>query len=659
MSRASAGSALRARELPDNSGVRILNIREVDHRDGPEESLLALLTQAQDVSSTSDELAGKATSWAEQYHLDPSRANVLRALSISAGVRILEVGAGCGALTRYLGEQGAEVDAVEPVLSRARVARERCRGLEGVEVFVGQIEDVPRAADYDLIVVVGVLEHIGRGFSGTEPHRFFLEDVQSRLAPGGSLILAIENKLGVKYLAGAPEDHYNVPFEGVEGYPSGGIRARTFSRRELEEMLVDVGLSPRTLAAFPDYKMTRAVLDPLALTGTPEESLLSDLPIFPSPDWVGTRSPAANERLLWRSLVEAGLALEASNSFLMVASNGKPSHELWPGNRQAQYFSWNRRREFTLVSTVERGSDHAVRIRREPLVPGESAGEYAITGSMDPFVAGTDFIDGFIEADEKGARSLIGQWTDLLRDRQGKGNLSFDCVPANLRIARDGALVFIDDEWRMDGVEVERVLRRGIILLALRFRGTNRRPGWISEKMTPREIAIMVGFWVGLEDPLWVDATIDEESALQAGIQRPSGRIPGERLEFNRNQLTLAMATTVFGGTRPRSIDPSGFGDSAHALEVRKLIESASELTGVFARVDKEHRERFLALERRAAEQATATQRKLDEMLDEREMLRKRLTGASEELSRMRATLSWRMTKGLRMLRRRTRKNGG
>ena len=673
MSRASAGTALRAMELPDDNGVRVLNIREIDYRDGAEEALLTLLAGAQDVSSTSDELAGMATSWAEQYHLDPSRANVLRVLSIPAGARILEVGAGCGTLTRYLGEQGVEVDAVEPVLSRARVARERCRDLGSVEVFVGQIEDVPRAADYDLVIVVGVLEYTGRGYSGTEQHQRFLEEVRARLAPGGSLILAIENKLGTKYLAGAPEDHYNVPFEGVEGYPSGGTRARTFSRRELEGMLTEVGLSPRTLAAFPDYKMTRAVLDPLALAGTPEQSLLSNLPIFPSPDWVGVRSPAANEQLLWRSLVEAGLALDTSNSLLILASNGEPAGELWPGERLARYFSWNRRREFTLVSTVERDLTGAVHIHREPLVSEKSAGGLSIVGSVDPFVEGGDFIDGFVSADENGSRALVGQWVELVAEREKRGDLSFDCVPANIRIVSDGSLAVIDDEWRMDDVKADWVIRRGILLLALKFRGTGRRPSWVSKDSTPREIALLIGSWAGMEDRSWLDRTVDEESVLQAGIQRPTGRVSGDRIEDNRIRLNLALVESNSPEVSLRWKERGGRDSNFSRAELQNVTDSVQELSRYVMRFEQAYRQQVTTLEARLTGDATAYRSKLDEMQKVNSKLESRLESASAELRklesrheaasaeliRMRNTLSWRLTKWLRRLRGLSRKNGG
>ena len=63
------------------------------------------------------------------------------------------------------------VDAVEPVSARARVARTRTRDLPGVEVFVGDLFDVPGDNVYDIIVLVGVLEYVGSGSADLAPYQ--------------------------------------------------------------------------------------------------------------------------------------------------------------------------------------------------------------------------------------------------------------------------------------------------------------------------------------------------------------------------------------------------------------------------------------------------------------------------------------------------------
>ena len=265
---------------PTIDGCAILNPETISYSDGAEERVYDVISDAADLSSMSDELAAQATSWAERYHLATSRANLLRPFALPKDAVVLEIGAGCGAITRYLGESCGWVDALEPVLSRARAARARCRDLSNVQVLVGSLEDLPANPRYDLVVVVGVLEYVGDGAADLQPQRTFLRQIEGLLRPGGSLLLAIENRLGVKYLAGAGEDHTGRVYDSVEGYPAGTI-ARTFSRSELTGLLESAGLAPSFYCAFPDYKLPRAILSDALFASVPP--LAWRIPTIPEP----------------------------------------------------------------------------------------------------------------------------------------------------------------------------------------------------------------------------------------------------------------------------------------------------------------------------------------------------------------------------------------
>ena len=184
-------------------GVILLTAQESTYVDGAEAWLYETFQEVADLSAISTEAVSKAVEWSHRYHTDPARANVVRSFGISVDDAVLEIGSGCGAVTRYLGETARLVDAVEPVLSRARVARVRTRDLDNVEVFVGTTDDLPLERVYDVVVVTGVLEYVGDGSADLAPYRHFLSAAAARLTEHGTVILAIENKLGVKYITGA------------------------------------------------------------------------------------------------------------------------------------------------------------------------------------------------------------------------------------------------------------------------------------------------------------------------------------------------------------------------------------------------------------------------------------------------------------------------
>src|SRR5689334_2976111 len=83
----------------------------VNYSDGAEAErrVLGALCGARDRSTFSAELPGAIRDWPSEYHLSRERHCIVRPLGITPGDRVLEFGCGCGAVTRYLGEIGAEV----------------------------------------------------------------------------------------------------------------------------------------------------------------------------------------------------------------------------------------------------------------------------------------------------------------------------------------------------------------------------------------------------------------------------------------------------------------------------------------------------------------------------------------------------------------------
>lgn len=499
--------------------ITFLRNTDSGYRDGGEPRVLEILTAASDLSSTSEELIGHARTWAEQYHLSPVRANLLRPLRLPRRGRVLEVGAGCGAVTRYLAENCAVVDALEPVPGRARCIAARTRDLPGVHVFVGEIGDVPAERSYDLIVVVGVLEYVGAGSRDADPYREFLAALEARLAPGGTVLLAIENKLGVKYLAGAPEDHTDRIFDSLEGYPFGG-QARTFSRRELAAMLGEVGLHSRVGIVFPDYKMPRAVFMPDLLSPRAEPMLIA-APRFPSPDWVSQREPLADERLLWSTLVHAGLALDTGNSFLVLATSGDTS-ELWDETSCGAVYS-DERRPKSATETLVLVADGAISLRRStPSLETAVSGLTTVDVEFE-IPSGTMLLDIIGDLPEPTLVDLLGCWISLL-DRAmaaaGDRGAPWSLIPSNLVLDVAGQLFALDDGWRTRTANRATLIQRGILILGVDLADRSQTCALVAECPTYRGLVVRLGTVVGLPaDGAWLATAIAEEAVAEAAIR--------------------------------------------------------------------------------------------------------------------------------------------
>lgn len=137
----------------------------------------------------------------------------------------------------------------------------RHKDSSNITICLGNFQDVEKDLenDFDYATLIGVFEY-GKGYIGGEkPYHGFLTTVMEHVRPGGKLLLAIENKFGLKYWAGCREDHAGMYFEGLEGYQH-TENVRTFSRPELIRIMEECGYTDyKFYYPYPDYKFPAAV----------------------------------------------------------------------------------------------------------------------------------------------------------------------------------------------------------------------------------------------------------------------------------------------------------------------------------------------------------------------------------------------------------------
>ena len=208
-----------------------------------------------------DRVVSERKSWPVMYHFSSVRGNILSWYPVLPTDRVLEIGSGCGAVTSVLAERAASVTCVDLSRKRSLVNAYRNRKSANIEIRLGNFQDVEKKlpCDYDLITLIGVFEY-GSGYIRSErPYVDFLKIIGRHLAPGGRILIAIENRLGMKYLAGCREDHTGGYFDGVEDYP-GTSYVRTFSRPELEKIFDEAGFTEREFRyPYPDYKFALSI----------------------------------------------------------------------------------------------------------------------------------------------------------------------------------------------------------------------------------------------------------------------------------------------------------------------------------------------------------------------------------------------------------------
>ncbi|MCC5952196.1 MAG: methyltransferase domain-containing protein [Acidimicrobiia bacterium] len=549
------------------SGVRLIG-DPLSYADGAEHALLATMQDAADRSSLSDELATGIVDWPTRYHLSRLRANLLRPLTLSPGLRVLDVGAGTGALSRYLGEQGASVVALEGSLDRARVAAARCAGLPSVEVVCGPLSELDDEDGFDLVVVCGVLEYSSAAMGGAGGPDAFLDRVRGLCRDDGAVVLAIENQLGLKYLLGYAEDHLGRPWVGIEGYPDDPA-IRTWSRRRLAELLDRAGFdAQRWLYPYPDYKLPSAVVSHDAYAQPDATDLVDQLVRLPVRDYSHPPLLLADERSAHRSLVDAGLGPDVANSFVVVASSAAavpdrlvdPDVVVWRfgDEREARWLRATTVRRVPsesdgpldgasfadgrLVAHQRRLVDDVPSVVRSGWLRQEVVAEA-------PYVRGTTLEQQVLDAcrrrrvDE--VASVLRRWRAHLSDLEVAPADDADALPLrpdgtptvlpddHLDVALDNfvddggpTLHFIDSEWRVDGgVATHLVVARSLWGLARTLVTTGVDHPW-SVEVTVDELAVTLG---GLAGVVLDDEVLEEWRTAEGELQHlVNGQDPGE-----------------------------------------------------------------------------------------------------------------------------------
>ena len=228
-----------------------------DYSDGDiEDVLLDLVTNEEDVI----EILRNDDRWPILYHLSPVRQNILEWYPFKEGASILEVGAGCGAITGVLCKKAKQVVCNDLSKRRSLINANRNKQFDNLEIMVGNFNDVIFEQKFDYITLIGVLEYANYYTAGDNPFQSFLENIKKLLKPGGTVLIAIENKFGLKYWAGAREDHTGQYFDSLEGYHNADGKVRTFAKGELSQMVADAGYNNvEFYYPFPDYKFPQQI----------------------------------------------------------------------------------------------------------------------------------------------------------------------------------------------------------------------------------------------------------------------------------------------------------------------------------------------------------------------------------------------------------------
>lgn len=344
-----------------------------------------------------EEILKTNTNWAVLYHLSDMRENLLEAISFPENSNVLEIGSGCGALTGLLAKKAKKVTCVELSKKRSEINAVRNQYFKNIEIKVGNFQKIEKKLKkYDVITLIGVWEYSILYIEHTEPYEEMLRLAQKHLNEGGIILVAIENKMGMKYWNGAVEDHTGKQYSGLNDYFE-NEKVRTFSKTEIETILKKLHLHDyRFFYPSPDYKIANEVYSDEYLPK------VGDIRTFKK-NYSDVQFYNFNDAIVNDQICFDGMFPYFSNSFLVMIGKGdeKTLYVKYNRERKEEYrcatkiLTENGKKKVIKYPLSELAQSHIKRIyENSKIFLRKEERLYYVSGELEENKFVTDYIDG-------------------------------------------------------------------------------------------------------------------------------------------------------------------------------------------------------------------------------------------------------------------------
>ncbi len=390
----------------------------------------------------------------------------------------------------------------------------------------------------------------------------YLEIFYRLIKIDGTMILGMNNRMGIRYFCGDRDIYTNRCFDSVEGYcrayskKEDAFQGRSYDQAEIKRMLKMAGWEQFCFySVFSDLRNPTLIYSENYL---PNEDLANRLlPFYNYPHTV-----FLNERMLYEDLVDNGMFHQMANAYLVECTiNGKLS------DIDHVTCSMDRGRERALFTVIR----HTGTVEKRAAYPeGRKRLSLFIEHGRDLKAHGISVVDARIENDTyvmpyvKGEvaqlylkrlirtdtckflqemdhfRDLILQSSDIVKEDIGNGEGAvlrrgyLDMVPLN-SFYIDGTFVFYDQEFCEENYPANAIITRMIT--------TFYSGNWELDKIIPIEelfaryhLTPRISHWQEMES-IFLSKLLNAE---QLGIYYGKHRIGDENIHSNRQRINCS-----------------------------------------------------------------------------------------------------------------------
>lgn len=233
------------------------------------------VSNAKDSGKEMDDLLSNESDPLILQNLSELRSGIVSFYDFKKDASVLEIGASFGTITETLLRKCAHVTVTEKSVFRAEMLYKRfhceenkdSKRVDGIartnadhlDIYVGDVQDMIFPKKFDYVILVGLLEKLFQGPFQVQEYASYLSYLKSLLTESGVLLIAVDNRLGLKYLAGGVDVNTNQAFSGLNNYPD-GTKGRSFTKAELDQMISLAGFRNRKYYyPLPDYRFPQLI----------------------------------------------------------------------------------------------------------------------------------------------------------------------------------------------------------------------------------------------------------------------------------------------------------------------------------------------------------------------------------------------------------------
>lgn len=399
-------------------------------------------------------------------------------------------------ISKMLAEMSDFITIIEPNEEKVKNIYSDYDNLNNIEVILGNLDNIKLMNTYDYIIFIGSFEKLSLYTSSSNPYIDFFNIIKNYISKNTKLIIATDNKFGMRYFAGYSEKSTKNPYTSLVG--NFGKNTKLFGKNEIISILKNIGfVNTKFYYPLPNFSAPNIIFSDDYMPTC--ENIVRYLPLYNREDVV-----RYSEVLALRETINNSTFDMFANSYLIEAS----LEEIESG---IKFISFNnsRKKEYRLITIMEKEKvykynfnsssiEHYNKMKNnisdienlnlnqiEKLENDRIVSNFIKDSTLDNILIG--YLKG---KDIRSAELIINQYIKLLSENLGRTDSIENNIFNELGIVVNkdlSSLVFVkngywdmtfqnifyinnemyvfDQEWKNDNVPLEFILYRGLKIL--------------------------------------------------------------------------------------------------------------------------------------------------------------------------------------------------